>query len=507
MNETRLIETLKTFNKEEWKQFEKFAASPFFNNGRNYLPFIKQLQKFYPSFDSDKLTYEHIHKKLYPGKAFNKQVMWNLASELEKLSREFILQLGFRESRLERFRILFNELLKRKLDKQNLKEIEAAEKFMDAEKTGPEYFYASWTIEESKTEYWNTIKGRQDKALINIVKGVEYFILNMFADISIQVWDLHVLGRMYNSAPGSKTAYGFFKKLDLEKMVIHAEENGYKFAPVLKFYYNKIMAALDEDNEKYFFEMKKFFEASSDLFYIQEQKNIMITLANYCANKMRLGNEFYFKELFEINKMRLERGTDTFSNGRMNKALYHQILRNALGVNEIKWAEDFITEYTPMLNAEFRKPMEALALGYLNFVKKDYRKTLYHINRVEFIDIRDKLHTRILSAKSYYELTETELLLHYIDSSRHFISSNEAIEDETREAYLKFFKYLEKLVLYKGGDKSFALKKLRENIENDKNLRLRHGNWFYEKINELEKAGKYRPHAKPQKRKEKQSTG
>lgn len=502
MKDTRLIEALKTFSREEWKLFEKFAASPFFNNGRNYLPLIKQLQKFYPDFENDKLTYEYIHKKLYPGKAFNKQVMWNLASELEKLSREFILQLGFKESRLERFTILFDELLRRKLDKQNLKEIEAIEKFVDAKKTGPDHFYSGWVIEESKTEYWITIKGRQDIALVNIVKGVEYFIQNMFADIAVQVWDLHVFGRMYNSSPGSKGAYGFFQKLDLEKIVIHAEENSYSFAPVLRFYYNKIMSALDEDNEKYFFEMKKFFEANSGLFDILEQKNIMITLANYCANKMRLGNEFYFKELFEINKMRLEKGTDTLMNGRINKALYHQILRNALAVNEIKWAEDFIKEYTPKLIAEFRKPMEAMALGYLNFVKKDYRKTLYHINKVEFIDIRDKLHTRILSAKSYYELTETELLLHYIDSSRHFMNSNEGIEDETRDAYLKFFKYLEKLVLVKGSDEGFALRKLRENIENDKNLRLRHGSWFYEKIDELENNLQNKPHAKRQSRKE-----
>jgi hypothetical protein len=159
-------------------------------------------------------------------------------------------------------------------------------------------------------------------------------------------------------------------------------------------------------------------------------------------------------------------------------------------VNEIKWAEDFIKEYTPKLIADFRKPMEALALGYLNFVKKDYRKTLYQINRIEFIDIRDKLHTRILSAKSYYELTETELLLHYIDSSRHFISSNEAIEEETREAYLKFFKYLEKLVLCGESNDSNALGKLKENIGEDKALRLRHGSWFGEKIAELEKAVK-----------------
>ncbi len=504
MNETRLIETLKTFSKDEWKLFEKFAASPFFNNGRNYLPMLKHLQKFYPSFDSDKLTYELIYKKLYPGKVFNKQVMWNLSSELEKLTREFMLQLGFRGTKLERFNILFEELLKRKLDKQNLKEIESAEKFIGAEGSGPEYFNAKRTLEDNKSDYWNTIKGRQDKTFESIVKGTEYFILNMFADISTQVWDLHVLNRMYNSGVSARTAYEFFNKLDLEKMVNHAEESGYEFAPVIRFYYNKIMSALNEDEESHFFEMKKFFEANSGLFDIKEQKNIIITLANYCANKMRLGNEYYFKELFEINKMRLEKGTATLGNGRINKALYHQILRNALAVNEIKWAEEFIKDYTPMLNEEFRKPMEAMAQGYLSFVKKDYRKCLFHINRVEFIDIRDKLHTRILSAKSYYELTETELLLHYIDSSRHFISSNEAIEEETREAYQKFFKYLEKLVLYKTKSDNITLEKLRESIDKDKTLRLRHGSWFGEKINELGKAAKAGSHAKQQSLKEKQ---
>lgn len=488
MIESRLIETLKTFTKSEWRLFEKFLVSPFFNNGRNYLPLLKQLQPFYPSFNNDKLNYEYLHKKLYPGKVFNKQVMWNLASELEKLTREFILQLGFRENKLERFNLLFEELFKRKLDKQNLKEIEGAEKFLNAEKLGPEFFSARRILEDSKSEYWNTIKGRQDRAFESIVKGAEYSILNLFADVSTQVWDLHILKRMYNSGARAARAYEFFKELDLEKLVVYSEKNGYEFAPVLRFYFNKIMCALNEDEESHFFEMKKFFEANSNLFDIKEQKNIIITLANYCANKMRLGKEYYFRALFEINKMRLEKGTATLGNGRINKALYHQILRNALSVNEVKWAEEFIREYTPKLNAEFQKAMEALALGYLSFVKEDYRKTLFHINKVEFIDIRDKLHIRILSAKSYYELKETELLIHYIDSSRHFISSNEAIETETREAYLKFFKYLEKLVLYKESTDGFTLGKLRESIDKDKILRLRHGSWFNEKINELEKS-------------------
>ncbi|HEY3249711.1 MAG TPA: hypothetical protein VGK25_01205, partial [Ignavibacteria bacterium] len=68
MKDTKLINILRTFSKEEMKQFEKFVASPYFHSGKNCMPLLKQLQKFYPGFDNEKLTYKNIHKKLYPGK-------------------------------------------------------------------------------------------------------------------------------------------------------------------------------------------------------------------------------------------------------------------------------------------------------------------------------------------------------------------------------------------------------------------------------------------------------
>jgi hypothetical protein len=487
MNETRLIETLKTFKKGEWKHFEKFVASPFFNKGRNYLPLIKLLQPFYPEFDSEKLSYEFLHKKLYSGKAFNKQMMWNLASELEKLTKEFMLQTAFKNERLARFTILFDELDRRKLDKLCLKEIQEAEKILKSINLGAEYFNSKRIIEDHQVKYWNSIKGRPDKGFGSIIKETEYLILDFLVGLSAQVWDLHVMKMMYNASDKTNVIFEFVKNLDLKKIVDYAEESKYKYAPVMMFYYNKIMCALFEDEESYFLDMKSFFDENYNVFDIKEQKNIIITLANYCAFKMRLGQESYVRILFEINKFRLEKGIAAYGNGRITKALYHQVLRNALSLNEVEWAESFVKEYTPILNTEHQKTMEALAYGYIYHVKKDYRKVLLFLNKVEFIDIRDKLHVRILSSKSYYELGETELLIHYIDSSKHFISSNDAIETETREAYLKFFKYLEKLVLFKNGSDEFAVRKLKETIDNDKTLRLRHGSWFNEKINELEK--------------------
>src|SRR5262245_14354555 len=106
MKNTKLVNILKTFSKEEMKEFEKFVCSPYHNTGKNCMPLIKQLQKFYPEFESDVLTYENLYKKLYPGKKFNKQVMWNLTSAAEKMADEFIIHERLKKDEFTRFSLL-----------------------------------------------------------------------------------------------------------------------------------------------------------------------------------------------------------------------------------------------------------------------------------------------------------------------------------------------------------------------------------------------------------------
>ncbi|MEP7146637.1 MAG: hypothetical protein ABI792_06475, partial [bacterium] len=155
-------------------------------------------------------------------------------------------------------------------------------------------------------------------------------------------------------------------------------------------------------------------------------------------------------------------------------------------LGEIKWSESFIKEYTPKLKKEHQKTMDALAWGYIYYAKKDYARSLEFLNKVEFIDLRDKLHVRILSSKAYYELSNTETLFYYIDSSKHFIMNNASVEEDTKNAYMKFFNYLKRLLVCKENFSGSKLKDLRVDLELDIIVRLRHKNWLLEKIDALE---------------------
>ena len=63
MKNSKLIQVLKSFSAGDWKEFKKFAVSPYFNKGRDYIPLLEELKVFYPNFDSDKLTSEYIYSK------------------------------------------------------------------------------------------------------------------------------------------------------------------------------------------------------------------------------------------------------------------------------------------------------------------------------------------------------------------------------------------------------------------------------------------------------------
>ncbi|MBK8983686.1 MAG: hypothetical protein IPM38_15555 [Ignavibacteria bacterium] len=68
MRSLRLVNILKTFTKEEIKEFEKFVASPYFSRGRNLSPFFSVIKKYYPEFYPDQYSAEKIFRELFSGK-------------------------------------------------------------------------------------------------------------------------------------------------------------------------------------------------------------------------------------------------------------------------------------------------------------------------------------------------------------------------------------------------------------------------------------------------------
>lgn len=116
MNNSKLIQILKTFSEKEWSVFEKFAAFPFFNKGRNFLPLLKVLKKFYPDFSSPKLTKQYVYGRLYRGRNYNDNTMKNSISGLLAIVKEFLIQTELNKDGFERRMHLLKEFSSRRIN-------------------------------------------------------------------------------------------------------------------------------------------------------------------------------------------------------------------------------------------------------------------------------------------------------------------------------------------------------------------------------------------------------
>jgi hypothetical protein len=477
---------LKTFTKDEMKEFEKFVASPYFNSGKNCTPLLKQLRKFYPAFDNKNLTYEYLYKKLYPGKQFNKQVMWNLTSAMEKMAKEFLEQAALRKDNLDKLGLLLSELGNRKLLNIYLQTLNQMEKQLEERAIDYNYFEDKGHLENYRQDYYHSI----DKTLPaadSKLKASEYQIM-LFLRMTVGgLNDMRALSYNHNCQFDVNIPIEMARRMDLESVVNYAKSKNFEYAFLIEIYFHALMTMLEQDKTIHFDRLRKLYEIHFNKFSMSEKRTIMHWLVNYCVHSLELDEAKYRRIIFELNQFRLKEGLAYYPEGQIPKVIYFQILSCALFINEIEWASEFIKNYTSKIQPQIRKSVRAMAYAYLNFKTKEYDKVLVNLKDVDFFDISDKIYSRHLMAISYYEINELETLLHYIDASLHFLAHNPLIFEKERVSYTNLFNSLKKIISIKENSDLDSIPVLRNAIEQMKYAGDK--KWLLEKLDELEQKG------------------
>ena len=158
MRNFKLISLLKNFTHKEFKELEKFVASPYFSRGRDLLPLFKTIKPFYPEFTSKDFTLEKIYQKLYPGNIFGNvksySLMKTLISELFKMCKEFLIHSELKGDEKRKSYYLLNQLRK----KRNYKEFDKEYQIACEERSNPykgsyKDFIEKYFIKSAFTEY------------------------------------------------------------------------------------------------------------------------------------------------------------------------------------------------------------------------------------------------------------------------------------------------------------------------------------------------------------------
>ncbi len=483
MKNANLINTLKTFSKEEMKMFGKFVSSSYHNTGINCMSFFKQLLKFYPNFDTDMFTKENLYKKLHPGKKFNKQMMWNLTSAMEKMTKEFLGQTALRKNKIAKMKLMLSEFGSRKLLNNYSQTLSEMEKLLEKSGIDYDYFENKGHLENFKQEYYHLMDKIQPMSDSKL-KASEYQTL-LFLRMTVGgLNDMNLLSQNYNSRFDINIPLAFAKYLDLESIADYARNKNFEYAFLIEIYYHSLMMLLEPKQTHHLDKVRELYDIHFDKFTISEKRNMMHWIANYCYSHLDFNETKYRRIIFELNEFRLKEGLAFYPENQLPRAIYIQILNSALAVKENEWAVNFIKNYTTKLQPDIRESTKCMAYAFLYFHTKEYRKVLNYLNKIEFIDIQDKFFARTLTARSYYELHELETLLNYTDSSKHFLIKNPLVSEISRIYIHNFFKYIKKIVLIRENKDFAKIRILRNEIERIKEISNK--KWLLEKLNELE---------------------
>lgn len=441
MKDLKLTSLLKTFSKQEIKDFEKYLQSPFLNTSGEYiLKFFETVKKYYPGFDSDNFTKQNIFKEIYPKEKYNDARMRKLTSETMKLIQDYLGVKAFLNDEQAKGNYILTELKERNSDTLFESKIKELFKLLEKNKVKDYHYYSEKQklIETLKAFYFNRERKKAiplfDEEMENLSKYFSLLFVHKFIERFMEK----------RSFTDTEFYLPYFKEI-----INFAEENYSGKENLFDLYYTELLLHINGE-EKYYFSLKHLKDKLSDKIHKNSLSLIYFTLTNYATEQFETGKQNYLNELFNLHKEILKK--KIFGN-IFSEFLFMNIVTVALRLDEIKFAEKFISEYKDRMNSDARNDTYNYCLACIFFSKKEFSSALETISRINFALPLHKYLIKNLTLKIYYELNETNSIYSLIDSFKHTVKRDKSVPDNVKILVTNYTNFVKELVRIKSGEK------------------------------------------------------
>lgn len=482
MINTSVILILRSLSPSEIKEFDKFIISPFFNNQPSLTRFYKALKKHYPGFDEKKIDRKEVFRSLYPDKPYKDDVIRRLTSDLKKLFDSYMYNKVTETNPIEAGFLRSFEYIRRGLVKESEKELEQINRNLHANDLICNEYVKNRLDYEDRFVQIKLSTNRQSEISGHFMSEIEYLIYHFILRLAYYLHNIRANRIIFNISD-NKFINDFISLIDLKKidelMSITGGSNNIRKA--MRVYVLFILNNLYEDNETYFIELKELLPEAINYFQEHEKYNVYQIAESICWVKMAgINRERYRRELFEINKMRLDAGVYMPDGKSMRLLLYRQVLTNALQINEVDWAEEFVEKYSEKLPVTIRENMTQYAKANLLFERGRFEESLALLNKVDFDIFTLKYDVKNLTLRNYIELSCIEEALSLIDTYKHFIAKNKGVSEYYREITENFLKYCKYLIDLKNGSSKRNADDIMKELESDNTVNFKQ--WFIKKL-------------------------
>jgi len=441
MQQSKLVELFRTFETKDFTLFEQYLHSPYFNTNEEVIALFKYIKaklKLKPQFLHREVVYTAVFKK----KKIDEKHLGYVMSFLLKQAENFIAQRLYDS---DSFEVKYNTalaFLQRDLEKHY--------HYLMLKMENTEELSLENQYKISFLEYNNFLKQnirKFDSRLQNVSNKFDFHFIYVKLKYTCEILNIE-------KSTGKKFQLQFIDE------VVSFLENNNTDSFLIDIYFNIYRFLKNELQSDYYFLAKSIFLENHSRMSAEEKKEIMVHINNYCARKIRGGDDNFLEEMWDNYGFNL-REKVLFEHGYLSEFSFKNHVTLGLRLRKYHDTETIIKQSSQMLHPEKRENALHFNLANLKFNEKKYDEALKILARVNFDDIFYNMDTKILMAKIYYETKEFEVLSSHLNTFQIFIKRNTIISDETKEGYLNFIEILIKI--YKKSKSQSLLKMLNHN--------------------------------------------
>jgi hypothetical protein len=484
MSRLKPLQIISSFNKEELLKFSQLVNSPFFNRSKDLIKLFSIVKNYYPEFDADKIKFEKLYLKLYPGKKYNEGTIRNLFSDLKTLSEKFLAFVNYEESSEYGLKII-TELNERHLDKDFEKNYK---KYYEKNENEEDALYKKnlnkFLLKSEMLSYKQRLNiDFKKNEYSSVFESLFAFFLNEFH--LVQLSRLNITD-WYKNKEEFSIIDTFFEFTDVGKILERLKENSSTYYDDMKllYYLNKAARNRDGNFSKSYEEAYKIFNQQIGGMSKQTQVRIYIAAINVINMNIKSSDRELSKIKFALEKEMIEKEIGMDSMGKMSAGMFSHIVHDAIAAGEIKWAEEFLENKIDSV-ADAAKYKDDIYFYYKAKIlssQKKFRESNEILLKIKKEDNTFKADSKILRLINFYEEGDMEAGFSHAEAIRQLLIRNDEAYIGRKELSSNFVKFYLVLIRKKTG-KDTDLYLAKKELEECKVVRNKA--WLMEKFEEL----------------------
>ena len=434
MQQSKLLDLLRTLHTRQASRLEEYLASPFFNKNEDLLVFFRFLKDYAPDYSHPDLDKAVVLKKGMKGQKPDGKRLAYWMSDLLKLTENFLTV----EVLLDDIPLTNRTLLKIYQEKGLYKHYRAV--MEKAERQLEEYpfrnaeFY-DWQFQLRQLAYLHSDQSQRtfNPHLQDAANALDVYYLAEKLRLSCAMVNLVQLLNVDYDLRWT------------EEVLEIAERSPELQTPAIRVYLGLYHMLKHPEDPAYYTAAKKELWAHFNQFDKAELTTLSIALFNFCSRRInRYNDSFFWTEYLEVGKFLLQEAL-ILEEGRLSPWLYKNLVTAGLQLEEFVWTYDFIQTYKDRLPESYQEPLYEYNLAHFFYHKQQYDEAQRTLMQVEFRDVFLALSTRSLLVKIFYETDQIELLFSHLEAFRIYIIRNKLLPEANRRQVQQFIDFTRKL--------------------------------------------------------------